>query len=125
MSAKDWTAFADGLITDFGVEFGNGENNPVTYHVKATVSGGNSPIDQPVVTTEDVPMNAVFTSVLNTLIDGIIVKKGDMSVVATYDGDINPGDTIKRDGKEYIVIPSDPVEPYGQSIVKKLIVRLK
>ena len=40
MSAKDWIKFADDLVTDFGVEFGNGANIPTVYHVKETTSGG-------------------------------------------------------------------------------------
>ena len=125
MAAKDWTEFADGLITDFGVEFGEGANNPQTYHIVETLSGGTSPVDPPTVSIETKPMNAVFTSVSKSLIDGTLIKQGDMSVVATYDGVIAQGDTIKRDASDYVVMTVDPVEPYGKSIVKKLIVRLK
>ena len=125
MSASDWTKFADGLITDFGKEFGNGANNPPAYHVKETVSGGTSPIDPPTVTTELIEMNAVFTSVNKSLIDGTLIKNGDVAVTATYDGEIKASDVIRRDSKDYIVITVDPVKPYGQSIVKKLVARAK
>ena len=125
MSASDWTKFADGLITDFGVEFGNGTNNPPAYHVKETVGGGTSPIDPPTVTTELVEMNAVFTTVNKSMIDGTLIKNGDVAVTATYNGEIKASDIIRRDSKDYIVITVDPVKPYGQSIVKKLIARAK
>ena len=125
MSATDWTKFADGLITDFGEEFGNGANNPPTYHVKETVSGGTSPIDPPTITTELMEMNAVFTTVSKSMIDGTLIKNGDVAVTSTYDGVINASDVIRRDNKDYIVITIDPVKPYGQSIVKKMIARAK
>lgn len=126
MSAKDWIDFADGLVTGFGVEFGEGENNPPVYHVKETTSGGTSPIDPPVVTKEEFEINAVFTTISRSLIDGTLVKQGDAGLtVANYPTQIEQGETVKRDGKEYVVITKDPVNPYGTSIVQKLIVRLR
>ncbi len=125
MAANDWTEFADGLITDFGKEFGNGANNPPTYHVKETVTGGASPINPPTVTTELIEMNAVFTTVNKAMIDGTLIKNGDVAVTATYSGEIKASDTIRRDGKDYFIVTVDPVKPYGQSIVKKMIARAK
>lgn len=126
MSAKDWIKFADDLVTDFGVEFGNGANNPTVYHVKETTSGGTSPIDPPIITKEEFPINAVFTTISRSLIDGTIIKQGDAGLtVANYATQIEQGETIKRDGKEWVMITKDPVEPYGESIVQKLIVRLR
>ena len=153
MAAKDWIDFADGLITDFGVEFGNGSLNPKTYILINEEFGGNSPLDPPRVSTVKAEINAVFTSVSRSLIDGTLIKQGDVSVTATHDDtvpsqlfDVN-GDAlldvegnflysaqpvtieqnmiIERDGIKYFIVTLDPVSPYGTSIVKKFIARKK
>ena len=126
MSANSWIDFADGLVTSFGKEFGNGENNPPVYHVVKTETGGNSPLNPPVISQTDVPVNAVFTSISRSMVDGTLIKQGDAGItVAKYSTEIEQGDTLKRDGKEYVVITKDPANPYGTSIVQKLIVRLR
>ncbi len=153
MSAKDWQDFADGLITDFGVEFGNGSANPKTYIIIEQEFGGTSPIDPPTVSTVKIEINAVFTNISRSLIDGTLIKQGDVNVVATHDDTVNQqlfdvnGDAlldvngnflfttqpvmieqnmvIERDGIQYFVVTLDPVSPYGTSIVKKFIARKK
>ena len=123
MAAKDWTALADKMINNFGDKFGT-DNNPICYHVVITVTGGDGPLDPPSEEVEELfPMNGVFTCVGKDLIGGELIQAGDIQVVATYGGIINPGDTIRRDGTDYIVIDVDPVSPYGTSIVKKFIAR--
>lgn len=126
MSASDWIDFADDMVTCFGEEFGEGANNPPVYHVKETITGGSSPIDPPTVTTEDIPINAVFTTISKSIIDGTLIKQGDAGlVVAKYSTEIKQNELIKRDGKTWFVVTKDPVNPYGTSIVQKLIVRLQ
>jgi len=126
MSAKDWKDFADNLVTDFGVEFGNGSANPQGYHVIETKAGGTSPIDPPIVVTEDFPINLVMTNISRSLIDGTLIKQGDSGMVVTkYETQIQQGDTIKYNGNEYVMITKDPAAPYGDSIVQKLIVRVR
>ena len=126
MAAKDWIDFADGLVTDFGVEFGEGSNNPTVYHVKKTETGGTSPIDPSVVTTEEFPINAVFTTIGKSVIDGTLIKQGDAGLtVANYPTQILQGEDIKRGDETWFVVTKDPVNPYGTSIVQKLIVRLR
>ena len=125
MAANEWIDFADGLVSGFGEVFGNGENNPPVYHVVKTVTGGGSPLNPSVITETETQINAVFTSISKSLIDGSLIKQGDAGVtVAKYSTQIQQGDTVKRDGKEYAVITQDPANPYGTSIVQKLIVRL-
>ncbi len=126
MAAKDWIDFADGLVTDFGVEFGEGSNNPTVYHLKETTTGGTSPIDPPTVTIEEFPINAVFTTIGKSVIDGTLIKQGDAGLtIANYQTQIQQGETIKRGTEEWVMITKDPVNPYGTSIVQKLIVRLR
>lgn len=153
MSAKDWIKFADDLITDFGVDFGEGENNPKTYILIQEEIGGTSPIDPPTVSTVKIEINAVFTSVSQSLIDGTLIKQGDIGVTSTHDDtvysqlfDVNGSAlfdvngellfskqpvkieqnmVIERDGIEYFIVTIDPVSPYGTSIVKKFIARKK
>lgn len=126
MAAKDWIAFADGLVTSFGVEFGEGENNPQGYHVKKTTTGGNSPINPGTVTTEEIPINMVFTNISKSLIDGTLIKQGDAGLTVTnYPTKILQNEDIKRGNETYYVVTKDPVNPYGTSIVQKLIVRLR
>ena len=126
MSAKDWIDFADGLVTDFGVEFGKGKDNPQGYHVKETITGGTSPIDPGTVTTEDVPINMVFTTISKSLIDGSLIKQGDAGLTVTnYQTQIKQGEDIKRGNETWFMVTKDPVNPYGTSIVQKLIVRLR
>lgn len=126
MSAEDWIKFANDLVTGFGVEFGEGENNPQVYHVKETSSGGTSPIDPPIITKEEFPINAVFTTIGKSVIDGTLIKQGDAGLtIANYPTQILQGETIKRGESEWVMITKDPVNPYGTSIVQKLIVRLR
>lgn len=126
MAAKDWIDFADGLVTDFGVEFGEGSNNPTVYHLKETTTGGTSPIDPPTVTIEEFPINAVFTTIGKSVIDGTLIKQGDAGLtIANYPTQIQQGETIKRGTEEWVMITKDPANPYGTSIVQKLIVRLR
>jgi hypothetical protein len=126
MAASDWIEFADELVTDFGVEFGEGSNNPTVYHVKKTETGGTSPVDPPTVTTEELPINAVFTTIGKSVIDGTLIKQGDAGLaIANYPTQILQGETIKRGAEEWVMITKDPVNPYGTSIVQKLIVRLR
>ncbi|AUR90478.1 head-closure protein [Vibrio phage 1.144.O._10N.286.45.B3] len=126
MAAKDWIDFADGLVTDFGVEFGEGSNNPQGYHVKKTTTGGTSPIDPGVVTTVDIPINMVFTTISKSLIDGALIMQGDAGLTVTnYPTEILQNEDIKRGSETYYVVAKDPANPYGTSIVQKLIVRLR
>ena len=126
MAAKDWIDFANGLVTDFGVEFGEGSNNPTVYHVKKTKTGGNSPLNPPTVTTEEFPINAVFTNIGKSVIDGTLIKQGDAGLtIANYPTQILQGEDIKRGNETWFMITKDPVNPYGTSIVQKLIVRLR
>ena len=126
MAAKDWIDFADGLVTDFGVEFGEGSNNPTVYHIKKTETGGTSPIDPSVVTIEEFPINAVFTTIGKSVIDGTLIKQGDAGLtVANYPTQILQGEDIKLGDETWFMITKDPANPYGTSIVQKLIVRLR
>jgi hypothetical protein len=126
MAAKDWIDFADGLVNDFGVEFGEGSNNPTVYHVKKTETGGTSPISPSTVTIEEFPINAVFTTIGKSVIDGTLIKQGDAGLtIANYPTQILQGEDIKRGDETWFIITKDPVNPYGTSIVQKLIVRLR
>ena len=126
MSANSWIDFADGLVTSFGKEFGNGENNPPVYHVVKTETGGNSPLNPAVITKEEFPINAVFTTISKSLIDGTLIKQGDAGLTVTkYQTEIKQNEDIKRGDDTYFVVSKDPVNPYGTSIVQKLIVRLR
>jgi len=98
--------------------------SPLVYLVKETITGDNNPLNPPVVTTEDVLLNnAVFTSIDNSLIDGSLIKKGDLSLVADFSVELNQGDTIKQGDKRFIIVDTDPVSPFGVSLARKCIVR--
>lgn len=125
MSAKDWQDLIKELLADFADEFGS-ENNPPVYLLKTVTTGGTSPVDPPVVSTEEILLpNAVFNSISQALIDGTLIKQGDMSLVADFETEVVQGDVIKRGDQKFIVITTDPVSPFGISLARKCIVRLK
>ena len=94
--------------------------------MKKTETGGTSPIDPPVVAVEEFQINAVFTTIGKSVIDGTLIKQGDAGLtVANYPTQILQGEDIKRGDETWFVVTKDPVNPYGTSIVQKLIVRLR
>ncbi len=124
MSASEWNDFADELITDFAEEFGNGKDSPQTYFLLETETAAPNPFDPPTVTTEQIPINAVFTSVSSSMIDGTLIKAGDVMITTSYTGTIEQGDKVSRDGVVYTVNVVNPASPYGEQIVNKLVARV-
>lgn len=100
-----------------------GSGAPLVYHIKTTKTGG-SPIAEPTVTTEEILLpNAVFTKIKTSLIDGTLIKKGDMSLSADYNAVLEVGDTIRQGDRQFIVVTTDPVAPFGTSLARKCVVR--
>ena len=123
MSAQKWQGITKGLLANFSVKFGNGPSNPKVYLVSRTKTVGN-PIDPPVVVESLLELtNAAFTSVDNSLIDGDVILSTDVFIVCDADHPVTQGDTVRRDGSDYMVIQVDVANPFGEAINQKIVAR--
>jgi len=101
-------------------------DSPLVYVVKSTSTGGSSPLDPPVITTEDVLLkNAVFDDVSNDLIDGTLIRLGDSIVTSDSDVEVVQGDVIKRGSELWDVVTVIKTDPFGFALVYEPVVRLK
>lgn len=101
--------------------------SPPVFVVKSTQTGGGStPSNPPIFTDEDVLLvNAVFDDVSKDMIDSSLIKLGDSVLTSDSDVEINQGEIIKSDGKEWIVITVLDTSPFGIPLAYESIVRLK
>jgi len=92
-------------------------SSELVYLVQKTNSGGNTPIDLPVVVETDVLLkNAIFKSYDKSLLGANIVA-GDRELVSDDSVAIKEGDTIKQGTTKYIVISSDIKAPTSDVLV--------
>lgn len=92
-------------------------NSDLVYLVQKTNTGGNTPIDPPVITETNVLLkNAIFKSYDKKLIGANIVA-GDRELVSDDSVPIKTGDTIKQGSTKYIVISSDIKAPTSDALV--------
>lgn len=83
----------------------------LVYLVQETNTGGNTPINPPVIAEVDVLLpNAIFKSYDKSLIGGNIVA-GDRQLVSDNTVEIKIGDIIKQGTTKYIVIDTDIKAP--------------
>jgi len=100
-------------------------SSPIVYLLRTTDAGG-SPINQQPVITETIELvDAVFKSVSNSLIDGTLIKQGDMTLVCNGDVAIKQTDIIKQGNSQFTVITLTDKSPFGISLAQLPIVRLK
>ena len=93
------------------VATGSGE---LVYLVKRTESGGETPLDPPVIIEEDVLLkDAIFKSINKGLIDGNNVRSGDRELVVSDDVLLSQNDIIKQGSKRMSVIAVEYKEPSG------------
>ena len=89
----------------------------LVYLVQETNTGGNTPIDPPVISTNDVLLvNAIFKNYDQSLIGGNI-QAGDRQLVCDNTVVIKVGDTIKQGTTNYIVIDLGQAAPTSDVLV--------
>lgn len=100
-------------------------SSELVYLVQETNTGGNTPIDPPVITTNDVLLpNAIFKEYDKNLIGGNIVS-GDRELVSDNTVVIKTGDTIKQGTTQYTVVNLDIKAPTSDVLVYISQVRVK
>ena len=86
-------------------------SSELIYVEKITLSGGNSPLNPPIQTPNNVPLiDAVFKSYNQELIDGVI-QAGDRQLVANGDVVIKRGEIIIEGNTRYTVESVDVKAP--------------
>ncbi len=109
------------------IKVGEGDS-PIVYLVQETqVSGGTSPFDPPVYTTENIELvNAIFKTIDKSSVDNDLIKDGDREIVCDGAVVIKQGDFIETSaGEGFIVISVGISSPYGIPLAYKPIVRRK
>lgn len=92
-------------------------SSELVYLVQKTNSGGNTPIDPPVITTNDVLLvNAIFKNYNQSLVGGNI-QVGDRQLVCDNSVVISVGDIIKQGSTNYIVIDLGQSAPTSDVLV--------
>jgi hypothetical protein len=100
--------------------------SPKVYLEQEVVSGGNSPLNPPTVTTTDVELvNAVFKSINQDLIDNTNILSTDVMLVTDGYVTIDRNEKITSDSKTYVVVANDLKSPFGISLANVLILRLQ
>ena len=100
-------------------------SSDLVYLVEKTNTGGNTPINPPVITENDVLLvDAIFKNYDKSLIGGNIVA-GDRQLVSNNDVKIKTGDTIKQGTALYTVIDLDIAAPTSDVLVYTSQVRVK
>lgn len=100
-------------------------SSDLVYLVNKTISGGDSPINPPVTSTNDVLLvDAIFKSYDQKLI-GANIQAGDRQLVSNSDVAISVGDTIKEGVNLYVVINIDIKAPTSDVLAYIAQVRLK
>ena len=88
-------------------------SSPKVYLVSETVTGGDTPLDEPTIVTNDILLkDAIFKSYDQSLVGGNI-NQGDRQLVSNNDVPITTGDTIKAGDDIYAVISIDESGPAG------------
>ena len=94
------------------------------YLISKTNTGGNTPLDPPIVTTTEVLLkDAIFKSYDKSLVGGNI-EQGDRELVSNSDVAITTGSTIKAGNDSYKVIDVEIKAPAGDVLVYISQVRL-
>lgn len=92
-------------------------SSELVYLVQETNTGGNTPIDPPVITTVNVLLkNAIFKSYDQSLIGGNIIA-GDRQLVSDNTVALSVGDTINQGLVNYIVIDLGQAAPTSDVLV--------
>lgn len=114
---SDLAATADALLGDFA--------QGVIYLIRAYSSNEDAPWDLSESTELIYEFKGTVKGVSNNLIDGTLIKSGDLSVTLTI-GKVTPkvGDIIEIDMQRYNVITATQVPAAGTPIVNKLVVRI-
>ena len=100
-------------------------SSELVYLVQKTNTGGNTPIDPPIVTESNVLLvNAIFKSYNQKMIGGNIVA-GDRQLVSDDSVKIEAGNTIKQGSTLYTVIDTDIKAPTSDVLVYISQVRVK
>ena len=100
-------------------------NSELVYLAQETNAGGNTPIDPPVITTNDALLvNAIFKNYDQSLIGGNI-QAGDRQLVCDNTVVIKVGDTIKQGTTNYTVISLGQSAPTSDVLVYMPQVRVK
>ena len=96
-----------------------GANVEKVYLITRTNTGGNSPLNPPVISESQTELvNAIFKSYSKNLIGGNI-QSGDRELLSDHAVEVLPGSIIRQGTTEYIVIPSDVVAPTSDVLMYK------
>tara|TARA_R110002020_G_scaffold158175_1_gene341244 strand:- start:208 stop:621 length:414 start_codon:yes stop_codon:yes gene_type:complete len=102
------------------------DSDPVTYLERRTTTGGNSPLNPPTISIENVELvNAILDDVSRSMIDGNLIKQGDSSLTCDNEVEIKQGDTITRGSNSYVVITVIETNPTGSTLLYEPILRLR
>ena len=92
-------------------------SSELVYLVQKTNTGGNTPIDPPVIAeTDTLLVNAIFKNYDQSLIGGNI-QAGDRQLVCDDTVQISVGNTIKQGSTNYIVIDLGQSSPTSDVLV--------
>lgn len=81
------------------------------YLVQSTNTGGNTPLDPPVITESLIELvNAIFIDYDQSLIGGNIIA-GDRRIFCDNVNVINQGDTIRQGTTNYTVVSQETIAP--------------
>lgn len=122
MSSADIQAKIKAGLAKAVDKVGSGAADKV-YLLQEVNSGGNTPINPPVIsTTEVLLVNAIFTAYDKSIIGGSIIK-GDRALICDNTVEIKTGNKIKQGLATYIVINAGEVAPTSDRLLYKLQVR--
>lgn len=100
-------------------------SSPKVYLVSETVIGGDTPLDDPTIVSNDILLkDAIFKSYDQNLVGGNI-NQGDRQLVSNNDVPISTGDTIKAGDDIYAVHDVETKSPAGDALVYISQVRLQ
>ena len=92
-------------------------SSPNVYLVSETVTGGDTPLDEPTIVATDILLkDAIFKSYDQSLVGGNI-NQGDRQLVSNNDVPIATGDTIKAGDDIYAVHDVETKSPAGDALV--------
>ena len=92
-------------------------NAELVYLVSTTKSGGNTPLDPPVISESKVLLlNAIFTSYALNLVGGNI-QAGDRKLICDNDVEISVGDIIEQGTTRYLVVDLGVTAPTSDVLV--------
>ncbi len=96
----------------------------LTHLLKETKSGGGTPLDPPVITTEQILLvDVVFKSISQDLINGTSILQGDRVMVANGDVVLTQNDVIQQGSSKMTIQDIDVKNPAGVLLAQICIVR--